>query len=332
LAKPLSRRFVLLQSTLLYLPLCILVALTLVSELFHDEARTFFLVLLTALVGLLLTTRYLLATYDNELLLRERERQRQETEQLYQQLQSAYQRLQELDQLKDQFMMTASHELRTPLTSLQGYLELLAEHADRFPPERRWDFLQKAQQSCDEVVLLLRNVIDATRLEMEAGLQPVHLERVVIQDIVQSVMTLIGPQVAQEQREVHIHVPSQLAVQADPERLRQVLLNLSVNALKYSPPGTPLTFSAQAIADKVRISVTDKGRGIPPEDQSRLFQRFVRLERDIKSPIRGSGLGLYISRRLIEAMGGEIWIESTGREGEGATFHIELFVSIPLAG
>jgi signal transduction histidine kinase len=261
------------------------------------------------------------------LYLQEQERRRQETEQLYQHLQTAHQRLRELDHLKDQFLMTASHELRTPLTAVQGYIELLAEFHDILPADQRWECLQKARRSCNELVLLLNHVMDVGRLEVEAGLNSAHRERVSVQDMVQSVVNLIEPQVTHEQREVHRHIPPHLCVQADTGRLRQVLLNLSTNALKYSPQGTPITFSARAATDspsEAVISVTDKGKGIAPQDQARVFQRFVRLERDMNSPIRGSGLGLYISQRLIEAMGGKIWIESKGIAGEGTTFHIQL--------
>ncbi len=108
--------------------------------------------------------------------------------------------------------------------------------------------------------------------------------------------------------------------------MRQVLLNLSSNALKYSPAGTPLTYHARALADRssVVIGVSDKGKGIRPEDQVQLFQRFVRLESDLNSSVRGSGLGLYISRRLIEAMNGRLWVESSGIPGAGSTFYIQL--------
>jgi signal transduction histidine kinase len=247
--------------------------------------------------------------------------------QLYSQLRNAHQRLQELDELKDQFMITASHELRTPLTAVQGYLELLAEYGDSLPHDQRQEFLQKARRGCDELVLLLSNVMDVSRLEVEAGIRPAYIERVSIQDMIQNAIDLIEPHLTQEQREVHVYVPPHLFVQADPTRLRQVLLNISVNALKYSPPGTPITFSARGIYDHIPcaiISVTDRGKGIKPQDQAQLFQRFVRLESDMNSSVRGSGLGLYISRRLVEAMGGKIWIESTGIAGAGSTFHIQL--------
>ncbi len=247
--------------------------------------------------------------------------------QLYQQLRNAHQHLQELDQLKDQFMITASHELRTPLTAVHGYLELLAEHGGSISHQQQQEFLQKARRGCDELVLLLNNVMDASRLEIEAGLRPAHLQQVDVEDEVRGVIDLIEPQLIQERREVHVYIPHKLFVKADPVRLRQVLLNISVNALKYSEAGTPITFTARTVFDKAPsaiVSITDRGNGIKPQDQVRLFQRFVRLESDLNSAVRGSGLGLYISRRLIEAMDGKIWIESSGIPGAGSTFHFQL--------
>jgi signal transduction histidine kinase len=247
--------------------------------------------------------------------------------QLYSQLRNAHNRLQELDQLKDQFMITASHELRTPLTAVQGYLELLVQYGDVLSPDQEQEFLQKAQRGCEELVLLLSNVMDASRLEVEAGIRPAHLERVSVLEIIQGIIELLEPQVKKENRAVYMHIPAKLFVLADPSRLRQVFLNISVNALKYSYGGTPITFFARTTADpypSTIISVADKGKGIKPEDQAKLFERFVRLEDDLNSTVRGSGLGLYISRRLIDAMNGEIWIESSGIPGAGTTFHIRL--------
>ncbi len=246
---------------------------------------------------------------------------------LYQQIHSAHQRMQELDQLKDQFMVTASHELRTPLTAVQGYLELLEQYHTTLSPTQRHEFLQKASRGCEELVLLLNNVMDASYLEIEAGIHQAHLQRVVVRDMVHNVVDLILPQVTQEHRALQIEISPHLVARADPTRLRQVMLNLSVNALKYSPSGSPLHFSAcLAVTDTpvVIISLTDHGKGISARDQSRLFQRFVRLESDLNSTVRGSGLGLYISRRLIEAMKGKIWLESTGIPGQGTTFHVQL--------
>ena len=194
-------------------------------------------------------------------------------------------------------------------------------------PEQLQEFLLKAQRGSEELTLLLSNVMDASRLEIDAGIRPAHLQVVQVQEAVQSVIALLEPQMLKERRQVEVDVRPSLTVQADPTRLRQVLLNLGVNALKYSPEGSPITFRARPAYDAIPsaiISVIDKGYGIPLSEQEHLFQRFVRLERDLNSATRGSGLGLYISRRLIEAMGGKLWVESSGIAGEGSSFHIQL--------
>src|SRR5438270_13983186 len=111
--------------------------------------------------------------YENALLLRERERQRQEAEHLYMEVHAAHQRLQEVDQLKDQSMMTAAHELRAPLTCMQGYLKLLTQFQDFIPPERHQNFLQKAERNCSELVVLLSNMMDAGYLEADGSVHSI---------------------------------------------------------------------------------------------------------------------------------------------------------------
>jgi signal transduction histidine kinase len=247
--------------------------------------------------------------------------------QLYQRLSTANEQLKELDQLKDQFMITASHELRTPLTAVQGYIELIAQYDDTLPPEQRREFLHRAQLGCEELTVLLRNVMDASRLEADAALKPALINPVSVKNILAKVMMMIDPQITRDQREVIVNVPEHIAVRADPLRLHQVLMNISTNALKYSLAGTPIVFFAERSSENenaVVISIKDHGKGILLQDQARIFQRFYRLESDMNSPVRGSGLGLYISRRLVDAMGGKIWIESRGVPGEGSTFHIQL--------
>ena len=332
-----SRSWRLTQGTLIYLPLAILLALTLYSEFeeyMHYRESPIFLIVLTALVGILVAVRSWLATRENDRLLNDLSKANAQQEtiviertQLYEDLRKAHQRLQELDKLKDQFMITASHELRTPLTAVQGYLELLVHFGNTVAIEQQREFLLKAQHACEELVLLLNNVMDASRLEIDAGIRPAHLECVPVLEEVQKVIALIEPQLTHEHRKVWINIPASLKVRADPVRFRQVLLNLSVNALKYSSPTTPITFTARIVkypAPGVIVSVIDKGKGISEQDQDRLFQRFVRLEQDLNSSVRGSGLGLYISYRLVEAMDGKIWVESKGVPGEGSQFNVQL--------
>ena len=249
-----------------------------------------------------------------------------ENAQLYQELRIAYTRLSELDQLKDAFLTTASHELRTPLTVVQGYLEVLREMNDA-PPEVRRSFLDKACRACDELVLLQANIMDASRLKVDAA--SLRTTRIVLKDIITAVSELFEPWVAQAQQSIEIDLDPTIAVLADETRLKQVLHNLLANAVRYSPPHTRIRVSATREEEReagrmARVSVSDRGPGIPLDQQEEIFDKFVRLERDLNSQVRGSGLGLYISRQLVEAMQGTITVESSGIKGEGSTFSFTL--------
>ncbi len=237
-------------------------------------------------------------------------------------LRAAYERQKELDRLKDQFIMTASHELRTPLTAVQGYIELLNQYNDELSVEMRTEFIQKAHRGCDELTLLVGNIMDASRLQIES--ERIRLVPVELSASVRHVMEILEAVTRREQRPVSVAIPPGLFIQADDLRLRQILLNLVSNALKYSPPGSPLHVLALQGQGLVKISVRDYGLGVPPGEQERLFERFVRLDRDMNSPVRGAGLGLYISKRLVSAMGGRLWVESNGTPGEGSTFSFTL--------
>ncbi|HLZ63253.1 MAG TPA: ATP-binding protein, partial [Ktedonosporobacter sp.] len=246
-----------------------------------------------------------------------------ENAQLYQELRIAYTRLSELDQLKDAFLTTASHELRTPLTVVQGYLEVLRETEDA-PLEMRRSFLEKACRACDELVLLQANIMDASRLKIDAA--SLRCTDIVLKDLITAVSELFEAWIAQAQQSIKIDIDPTITALADETRLKQVLHNLLANAVRYSPPHTCIRISA-AIEEEgrmARVSVSDRGPGIPSEKQAEIFDKFVRLERDLNSKVRGSGLGLYISRQLVEAMQGTISVESSGIKGEGSTFSFTL--------
>jgi signal transduction histidine kinase len=246
-----------------------------------------------------------------------------ENARLYQNLNIAYEKLSQLDQLKDAFLTTASHELRTPLTIVQGYLELLGEIED-VDPETRRSFIAKARRACDELVLLQANIMDASRIQLEAA--SLIFTDLPLKETVEGVLDLFEPLILQQERQVEIIVPCDLIVRADETRLKQILRNLVSNALRYSPEKSPLRVIANVEPDKdmVGIRVIDQGAGIPPDKQEDIFDKFVRLERDMHGITRGSGLGLYITRQLVEAMHGKITVESSGVEGEGSTFTFTL--------
>jgi signal transduction histidine kinase len=202
-------------------------------------------------------------------------------------------------------------------------------------------------------------VLDISALE--ASQPRIEAQAVALAPLVRAVLETFDPREvgelglevgAYQAREATVEIPAELVVWADEGRVRQVLVNLLANALKYSAPGTPITISATVLDEQqrprsqqtqhpssrgqtasatgmARVSVRDSGLGVPPRDASKLFNRFVRLERDIAGPVRGTGVGLYLCRVLVEAMGGRIWVESAGVPGEGSTFNFTLPLPAP---
>ncbi len=262
---------------------------------------------------------------------------------LYADLREALEQAQESENLKNQFLMTASHELRTPLTAIQGYLELLRVHGNLLDDDRKDRFIMNAYRACDELILLLGNMMDASRLDQDWV--TIKLGAVQVLDAARLILEILEPTISREDRIVEVNVAPDLYVWVDDLRLRQVLLNIVGNALKYTAGATKIALSAehverdvlqqrilstsQAPADSttehfVVIEVRDWGPGIAPEDQSRLFTRFMRLQGTRNSTQRGAGWGLYLCRQLVEAMGGYIWVESEGISGKGTAFFIAL--------
>jgi signal transduction histidine kinase len=233
-------------------------------------------------------------------------------------LRKAYERQQELDRLKDQFIITTSHELRTPLTAVQGYIELLGDLGSDVPAELRDEFIATARHNCEELTLMVNTIMDVGRIEVDV--KQILLREMELAKVVTQSMELLAAQIRREERILEMVLPAQVSVLVDELRLRQVLVNLVGNALKYSPMGSPLLIQAQETEAEVLVRVRDQGLGVPPEQQPHIFDRFVRLERDLNSPVRGTGLGLFISKQLVEAMGGRLWVESSGLPGEGSTF------------
>jgi signal transduction histidine kinase len=241
-------------------------------------------------------------------------------------LYDAYERLKELDRLKDEFIITASHELRTPLTAVQGYLELLGNYGDSLEKELRAQFIATAQHQCEELVLQVNAILDAGKAS--TPVKSVHVEAVSLADVLREVREFFAPTLIEQERILAIDIPdAPLFVLADQGYLKQVLANLLTNALKYSPCGSSLEVWTGQEDTTLSIHVKDYGSGIPPEAQQHIFERFVRLERDMNSPVRGIGLGLSLCKQLLEAMDGRIWVESSGIAGEGSTFSFSLRIA-----
>lgn len=224
----------------------------------------------------------------------------------------------QLNQQKDQFIANVSHELRTPLTAVYGYMELLSDFQGSIDTPTQARFFRQVRQGCDDLLALTSKILEVT--EVDHDLERIACEPTPVVPVVQEILTAFDPRVVQE-RTLEVDVPEHVTVLADQQALRQVLRNLLSNAFKYTPEGTPV--SIRAVVDEqpqVCIRVQDAGPGIPSAELPLLFQKFVRLKRDLSGPVRGTGLGLYISKRLIEAMHGQIWAESSGEPGEGSCF------------
>lgn len=233
-----------------------------------------------------------------------------------------------LNQAKDQLIMNVNHELRTPLTAISGYIDLLLQWNDRLDNETRLKHLKNMQSSCDVLQELIGNVLDALQIDM--GKEHLTIQRFSVLDAAQEILAYTSPTWLQSHR-VRIDISEKLTMQANKQYFRQVLRNLLSNAFKYAPAGTEILISAElydtvepARNAQVCIKVIDAGPGIPPDELPNLFGQFVRLERDVSGPVRGSGLGLYISKQMVESMGGRIWVESAGIPGQGSCFSFTL--------
>jgi signal transduction histidine kinase len=256
---------------------------------------------------------------------------------------TAYDRAKQLDVLKDEFIASVNHELRTPLMTMQTYLETMREQLHRLPPEQLAVALDHVCRVGDSLVDLVKSILSARRIDQDAvGFTP---EEVSVPDALAAALQLVNPREASlAGRDLRIQVPEQLTLWGEHIRLQQILTNLLSNAAKYSPTGTPIEVVAQVVQEEtsggtawrrtvpqslVEISVRDHGQGIPSDQIPLLFNRFVRLPRDLASKITGTGLGLYLCRVMAEAMGGRIWVASAGVDGEGSTFYVRLPASPP---
>jgi PAS domain S-box-containing protein len=234
----------------------------------------------------------------------------------------------QVEQMKSEFVSTVSHELRTPLTSIAGSLGLLAGGAAGDLPDRAKRLVTIAYDNCQRLVRLINDILDVEKIEsgkMAFALQPVPLQPL-LETTVQSnagfaeshhVGVTIDP------------VPAESVVLADPDRLVQVITNLLSNAIKYSPQGDTVTISVSPLDRRHRISVADRGPGIPEEFRDRIFGKFAQADSSDTKQKGGTGLGLSIVREIVSRLGGEVGF--VDRDGGGTVFHVDL-PSVELAG
>ena len=236
----------------------------------------------------------------------------------------AVDRLEKVDQMRTDFVSMVSHELRNPLATIRGFGQLLRDRPESLPGEQRVQAYDAIVRQVDRMAALVDNVLDVSRLESDSftyafiSYDPNRLVAECVEEARASwpaheiVLDGVG------------RVPTAMG---DPDRLKQVVMNLLSNACRYSPEGNPVTVRTASGDASFKIDVADRGAGISQENLGNLFGRFARLRTPDTQKVRGTGLGLYISRRIVEAHGGRILVDS--EVGRGSTFTLELPVTPP---
>jgi len=230
-------------------------------------------------------------------------------------------RLRKLERVRSEFLGNVSHELRTPIFSIQGFLETLLDGAVDDASVNR-DFLAKAHLHAERLNALLNDLIDISRIE--SGEMKMSFRFFPARAFLSQSVEDMHPQAVR--KNIHLRVEDPPAeseqVYGDRDRLKQVMINLVDNAIKYTEPGGSVTIRAAFDPQRCTISVEDTGHGIPPEHQGRIFERFYRVDRDRSRDVGGTGLGLAIVKHIAQAHGGTVSVES--EPGKGSTFTITI--------
>ena len=248
------------------------------------------------------------------------EAKNQELELAFAQLEQKNRQLEEASLAKTQILAAATHELKTPLTSIIGYVDRILMRQDSVGQlnEKQQRYLETVQKNAHRLKALVDELLDVSRIE--AGILELTLLDLEVGPEMEDIVQSMREQFSDKQIKLDIDIPSDLpGIRADRLRFWQVMSNLLSNAWKYSPAGSTVTVTACEKEGLVQFDVADTGIGISPEDQTRLFTKFFRADNSPTREVSGTGLGLYITKHLIESHEGSIWTES--QLGQGTTFH-----------
>src|SRR6266853_2086241 len=226
---------------------------------------------------------------------------------------------------KDQFLSTMSHELRTPLNAVLGFSDLLADERYGSLNDRQKRYVNNIHTGGQHLLKLISDILDLSKIE--AGRMDLAIQEVPIESAVEDVLSTLKPLAEKKSQILSQSSQGHLIVRADITRLKQMLMNLAGNAIKFTPEGGRIELAACETNGQIRVEVRDTGPGIPPEEQNQIFQAFYRL-RQSGAAIEGTGLGLAITQRLAELHGGTLRLES--QPGQGSCFYFSLPVGAPL--
>jgi signal transduction histidine kinase len=250
-------------------------------------------------------------------------RQREEIERLAKGLEIANERLKQLDKMKSEFVSIASHQLRSPLTSIRGYASMLAEGSYGKMPQKQQEVAERIEESAKYMALSVEDYLNVSRIE--AGNMKYEYSDFNLKELVEKITDELRP-VALKKGLVMVfrsHCDGSCRVHADIGKTRQIILNIIDNSMKYTRKGTVTVVAHDdPKAKKMLLTIQDTGVGMSSATLEEVFEKFVRAKNANSVNVTGTGLGLYVAKKMITDMGGHVWAESEG-EGKGSTFHIE---------
>jgi PAS domain S-box-containing protein len=227
-----------------------------------------------------------------------------------------------VERLKTEFVSLSAHQLRTPLSAIKWSLKMLLDGDLGEITKEQKDLIQKTYEANEKMIDLINDLLDVTRIEEGRYLYKTELAE--IEKVIESVVDSLKEFAKRKEIELKFEKPEEKLpkIKLDKEKIGLAIQNLIENAITYTLPGGRVTVSLKRVKKEVEISVSDTGIGIPKDQQKRVFSKFFRGSNAMRMETRGTGLGLYITKNIIEAHGGEIWFES--EEGKGTTFHFTL--------
>jgi signal transduction histidine kinase len=233
----------------------------------------------------------------------------------------AHARAAEANLAKAEFLAVMSHELRTPLNAISGYVDLMSLGVDGALSEKQRTSLTRIQLNQQHLLSLIDDVLSFAKIE--AGKLRVDVQTVLVHDVIETLEAHVEPELQKKELTFSCDpCDTALSVRADPEKLRQILLNFVANAIKFTAPGGHIRVGTKQLGESVTIWVSDTGIGIPSDQVVRVFEPFFQVEQGPTRRYPGIGLGLAIARDLARAMDGEVLLEST--LGEGSTASLRL--------
>jgi signal transduction histidine kinase len=246
---------------------------------------------------------------------------------LYSEVQQTNEQLKALDKLKDEFVSLASHELRTPMTAIKSYLWLILNDKNISMDEKQKQYLQRALISTDRLINLVNDMLNISRIE--SGRFTINQKPTDLVQLTKDVILEITPASQKQGNTIEFRPPAAPLpqVSADPDKIKEALINIIGNAIKFTQPGGKIIVSFVNENGYITTKVSDNGRGIAQEDIPKLFQKFQRIGEGshylVKQNVQGTGLGLYLTKSIVELHGGKILVTSEG-VGKGSTFSFSL--------